>query len=192
MISQFVWRNSRLDVAYWRMTFKLLTSDNMYLWCKQPPPVQVLFWVNNVWTLLGMCFWQYGLRDNDSFAFQCSRLPNSPTSIIPRPYMHQLLWLFMGNLWPVVAFCVALLWGMTFHNAHNGTHTAVSWSPSLPFSLPPSLPPFLLPLQEGSRVPLELDVDTSVLVGQRVVVKYLPGTSECGVCGVCVVCVWRV
>ena len=143
MISQFVWRNSRLDVAYWRMTFKLLTSDNMYLWCKQPPPVQVLFWVNNVWTLLGMCFWQYGLRDNDSFAFQCSRLPNSPTSIIPRPYMHQLLWLFMGNLWPVVAFCVALLWGMTFQNAHNGTHTAVSWSPSLPFSLPPSLPPFL-------------------------------------------------
>lgn len=28
---------------------------------------------------------------------------------------------------------------------------------------------------EGSRVPLELTVDTSVLVGQRVVVKYLPG-----------------
>ena len=31
---------------------------------------------------------------------------------------------------------------------------------------------------EGARVPLELSTDTSVLVGQRVVVKYLPGPCE--------------
>ena len=31
---------------------------------------------------------------------------------------------------------------------------------------------------EGSRVPLELDVDTSVLVGQKVNVKYLPGPCK--------------
>lgn len=31
---------------------------------------------------------------------------------------------------------------------------------------------------EGARVPLELGTDTSVLVGQRVVVKYLPGPCE--------------
>ena len=33
---------------------------------------------------------------------------------------------------------------------------------------------------EGSRVPLELSVDTSVLVGQRVIVKYLPGPCKWG------------
>lgn len=32
---------------------------------------------------------------------------------------------------------------------------------------------------EGARVPLELDTDTSALVGQRVVVKYLPGPCKC-------------
>ena len=31
---------------------------------------------------------------------------------------------------------------------------------------------------EGSRVPLELGIDTSVLVGQRVVVKYLPAIGK--------------
>ena len=31
---------------------------------------------------------------------------------------------------------------------------------------------------EGARVSLELSTDTSVLVGQRVVVKYLPGECE--------------
>lgn len=31
---------------------------------------------------------------------------------------------------------------------------------------------------EGSRVPLELDVDTSVLVGQKVYLKYLPGPCK--------------
>lgn len=33
---------------------------------------------------------------------------------------------------------------------------------------------------EGARVPLELSTDTSVLVGQRVVVKYLPGPCKWG------------
>lgn len=31
---------------------------------------------------------------------------------------------------------------------------------------------------EGARVSLELSTNTSVLVGQRVVIKYLPGTCE--------------
>ena len=31
---------------------------------------------------------------------------------------------------------------------------------------------------EGSRVPLELSVDTSVLVGQKVFIKYIPGPCE--------------
>ena len=31
---------------------------------------------------------------------------------------------------------------------------------------------------EGSRVPLELSVDTSVLVGQKVFIKYLQGPCE--------------
>lgn len=31
---------------------------------------------------------------------------------------------------------------------------------------------------EGARVSLELDTDTSELVGQRVVVKYLPGQCK--------------
>ena len=31
---------------------------------------------------------------------------------------------------------------------------------------------------DGSRVPLELDVDTSVLVGQKVSIKYLTGPCE--------------
>ena len=31
---------------------------------------------------------------------------------------------------------------------------------------------------EGARVSLELDTDTSALVGQRVVVKYLPGPCK--------------
>ena len=31
---------------------------------------------------------------------------------------------------------------------------------------------------EGSRTSLNLDVNTSVLVGQRVIVKYLPGPCE--------------
>lgn len=31
---------------------------------------------------------------------------------------------------------------------------------------------------EGARIPLELATDTSALVGQRVVVKYLPGPRK--------------
>lgn len=31
---------------------------------------------------------------------------------------------------------------------------------------------------EGARVPLNLDTDTSALIGQKVVVKYLPGQCE--------------
>lgn len=31
---------------------------------------------------------------------------------------------------------------------------------------------------EGSRVPLDFNVDTSVLVGQKVLIKYLPGPCK--------------